>query len=168
VAHGETGGSGFVMSAGHHELTPQQALAFVRQRHNIPGPVSDDLGRELRQRYFLSAAFHKIFSAGTLVNPFRLHDLVNAVDDAFTFDQHFDALKFADQMINLTAGNIVGASIPTEGSTVVDRQDALKIDVARVHRAVQAAFYGAPHKSGAHKRTAHPHLQAPAKQRCVY
>jgi LCP family protein required for cell wall assembly len=166
VAHGETGGSGFVMSAGHHNLTPPQALAFVRQRHNIPGPVSDDLGRELRQRYFLSAAFHQILTSGTLLNPFRLHDLVNAVDDAFTFDPHFDTLQFADQMINLTSGNIVGASIPTEGS--IPGEGALRVDPTQVRRAVRAAFYGAPHKRGSPKRTAHPHLQAPAKQRCVY
>ena len=86
VADGETGGSGFKMSAGHHDLTPQQALEFVRQRHNIPGPVTDDLGRELRQRYFLSQAFKRILSANVLLNPVKLHDLINAVDGAFTFD----------------------------------------------------------------------------------
>lgn len=144
VAHGQTGGSGFRMSAGHHNLTPQQALEFVRQRHNIPGPVSDDLGRELRQRYFLTAAFKRILSAKTLLDPFKLRKLIKAVDDAFTFDSDFDITKFADQMINLTAGKITGRSIPTEGSVHIDGQDALKVDPAAVRRVVQRAFYGTP------------------------
>lgn len=32
--------SGFHMSKGRHDLDPVQALEFVRQRHNIPGPLS--------------------------------------------------------------------------------------------------------------------------------
>ncbi len=64
--------SGFHMSAGPHDLTPTQALEFVRQRHNIRGPITDDFGRELRQRYFLAAAFKKILSAHTLLSPGRL------------------------------------------------------------------------------------------------
>lgn len=175
IAHNETGGSGFKMSAGHHDLTPRQALEFVRQRHNIPGRVSNDLGRELRQRYFLSAAFKKILSAGTLLNPIRLRSLVKAIDDAFVFDNHgFDITKFAEQMIDLTAGNIVGRSIPTNGSIHIDGQDALKVDPVRVQRIVRQAFSGTPAT-----RTASPRpsthrtagssggLSSPAKQHCV-
>jgi LCP family protein required for cell wall assembly len=169
VAHGETGGSGFDMSAGHHDLTPQQALEFVRQRHNIPGPITDDLGRELRQRYFLAAAFHRILSAGTLLNPFKLRSLVKAVDDAFTFDNNnFDIIKFAEQMINLSAGNIAGRSIPTNGSVNIDGQDALAVDPAHVQQVVRQAFYG-DHTGN---KTSHKHhssgLTKPADQRCVY
>jgi LCP family protein required for cell wall assembly len=160
VAHDETGGSGFNMSAGHHDLTPQQALEFVRQRHNIPGPISDDLGRELRQRYFLSAAFKRVLSAGTLFNPLRLRNLVKAVDGAFTFDNNdFDITKFAEQMINLSAGNIVGESIPTHGSIVIDGQDALRVNPAQVRRIVQAAF------SAASAAPAHHNPQRPGKPR---
>lgn len=145
LAHDETGGSGFHMSAGHHDLTPQQALEFVRQRHNIPGPITDDLGRELRQRYFLSAAFKRILSAGVLLNPFRLRSLIRAVDGAFTFDNNnFDLTKFAEQMTNLTAGNIVGRSIPTEGVYTVDGQTALQVDPAAVRRVVRRAFSAQP------------------------
>jgi anionic cell wall polymer biosynthesis LytR-Cps2A-Psr (LCP) family protein len=157
-----------------------QALEFVRQRHNIPGPVTDDLGRELRQRYFLSAAFKKVLSAGVLLNPIRLHDLINAVDGAFTFDNNnFDITKFAEQMTNLSAGNIVGRSIPTEGDfTASNGQDAIRVDYAAVRKAVQDAFSGTTGagtsgKSGKHRRhhrhtSASTGLTTPAKQSCVY
>lgn len=170
VAHGENGGSGFHMSAGHHNLDPQQALEFVRQRHNIPGKITDDLGRELRQRYFLSAAFKRILSAGVLFNPVKLHNLVAAVDGAFTFDnQGFDLTKFAEQMTSLSAGHIVGRSIPTDGAITVNGQDALKVVPSQVRKAVHDAFYGSP--SGRHHRHQHKKrngLSAPADQSCVY
>ncbi len=38
-----------------------------------------DLDRVKRQQYFLTAAFRKVASAGTLLNPFKLQDLLQAV-----------------------------------------------------------------------------------------
>ena len=170
VAHNETGGSGFKMSKGHHDLNPVQALEFVRQRHNIPGRISDDLGRELRQRYFLSAAFKGVLSAGNVLNPFRLRKLMNAVSDTFTLDDNFALTDFADQMAGLTAGNIVGRSIPTEGHLYIDGQDALKVDPAHVHQVIESAFHPAPragHGAAPGRRANPAGVSAPAKQRCV-
>jgi LCP family protein required for cell wall assembly len=173
VAHDETGGSGFKMSAGHHDLTPQQALEFVRQRHNIPGKITDDLGRELRQRYFLGAAFNRMLSAHTLLDPFALRTLMNAVTDTFTLDRDFELTDFADQMADLSAGNIVGRSIPTEGSLHIGDQVAIRVDPAHVHKVVEDAFNPKPAPHGAGRATARPAssagagLSAPAKQHCV-
>ena len=137
--------SGFHMSAGPHDLDPTQALEFVRQRHNIPGPVSDDFGRELRQRYFLAAAFKGIISAHVLLNPGRLHALLTAVDGAFVTDNTgFGIQQFAEQMADLSAGNITGASIPNTGSAVIDSQDVVTVDPAAVQKFVKHAFYGTP------------------------
>lgn len=134
--------SGFVMSAGHHDLTPRQALEFVRQRHNIPGPLKDDYAREERQRYFLRQAFERIVSANTLLNPSRLQHLISAVDDAFTFgDPNIDLAKFAGQMSDLSAGNIKGVSIPTHGTNA---QGGLIVDPAEVQAKVRNLFYGTP------------------------
>ena len=166
-------GSGFKMSAGHHDLNPQQALEFVRQRHNIPGKITDDFGRELRQRYFLNAAFDKILSARVLLNPIKLHNLIKAIDDSFTFDQNgFDITKFAEQMTNLTGGNIVGRSIPIQGNIVENGQDALQVDPAKVRAVVQKAFYGTPsgpakHHSAQHKHKHKAALSNPTSQGCV-
>ena len=123
LAHNEATGQGrvgsnFKMSAGKHELTPVQALEFVRQRHNLTG---GDLAREKRQRYFLTAAFNKIASAGVLLNPVKLDRLVKAISGAFYVDDNgFSIADLADQMANLSANNIVGYTIPTEGTGTVD------------------------------------------------
>ncbi|MBN9620472.1 MAG: LCP family protein, partial [Actinobacteria bacterium] len=134
-------GSGFKMSAGTHDLTPEQSLQFVRQRHNLPG---DDLGREARQRYFLGAAFKKIESAGTLLNPSKLTDLVSAIKSTLTVDQDISLQSLADQMINLSAGNIVGQTIPTQGSQDYSGAvgTALDVDPAKVRGQIQAWFAG--------------------------
>ena len=113
VAHnraiGVGGGSGLVMAAGHHVLNAVQALAFVRQRHGLPG---GDLDRTARQRYFLTAAFRQIASAGTLLNPSKLSALISAVDHSLYVDAGFDVPTLVRQMINLNANNITGKLLP--------------------------------------------------------
>ena len=168
--------SGFHMSAGHHDLTPTQALAFVRQRHNIPGPVSDDFGREMRQRYFLAAAFKQVLSAHVLFSPSRLNDLISAVDKSFTTDgDGFGVEKFAQQMADLSAGNITGASIPNTGGAVIDNQDVVTVDPTAVQKYVRNAFYGPAatthpthHSSGSPAPTSSSHAPTPASTGCVY
>lgn len=122
LAHNEATGQGhvgsnFKMSAGKHNLTPVQALEFVRQRHNL---VGGDLAREKRQRYFLTQAFKKISSMGVLLNPGKLGNLIKAITGTFYVDDNgFSLTDLADQMSNLSANNIVGYTIPTQGSQFV-------------------------------------------------
>ena len=136
--------SGFDMSAGVHTLNGIQALEFVRQRHGLPG---GDLDRETRQRYFLGAAFHKIESVGVLLNPGKLSALIKAVDSAIYVDSGFSLQSLAIQMSNLSSGNIVGRSIPTNGSETIEGQDAISVDPAAVQAFMQKTFYPAPSTS---------------------
>jgi LCP family protein required for cell wall assembly len=108
-ATGQGGGSGFKMSKGRHVLNAIEALEFVRQRHNLP---NGDLDRTKRQRYFLTAAFRQVASAGTLVSPSKLRNLVNAVDRSLYVDSGFDITTLVQQMANLSANNIDGKAIP--------------------------------------------------------
>jgi cell envelope-related function transcriptional attenuator common domain len=146
-------GSNFKMSAGEHDLTPVQALEFVRQRHNLKG---GDLGREARQRYFIKAAFAKMETAGVLLNPSELSNLINAVTGAFVVDDGFSILDLANQMSDLSAGNIVGYTIPTEGSSTVNidgqNEDVELVDPSKVRAAVAADIAGHP----AVKASPHP------------
>lgn len=113
VAHnraiGVGGGSGLVLSAGHHVLNAVQALGFVRQRHGLAG---GDLDRTARQRYFLTAAFRKIASAGTLLDPSQLSALISAVDRSLYVDAGLDIPTLAQQLVNLNANNIAGRLLP--------------------------------------------------------
>lgn len=152
-------GSNFKMSAGEHDLTPVQALEFVRQRHNLKG---GDLGREARQRYFIKAAFAKVETAGVLLNPSELSSLINAVTGAFVVDDGFSILDLANQMSDLSAGNIVGYTIPTEGTQNVSIDGQLEnveiVDPAKVRAAVAAEIAG--HQAA--KASPHPSSPTPA------
>ena len=77
------GYSGINLPKGVSVIKGKQALAFVRQRHGLP---HGDLDRIKRQQYFLKAAFEKITSAGVLLNPFKMRDLLDAVGKSLLVD----------------------------------------------------------------------------------
>ncbi|HEX2902136.1 MAG TPA: LCP family protein [Jatrophihabitans sp.] len=104
--------SGINLHAGNNTIKGLQALAFVRQRHGLPG---GDLDRIKRQQYFLSAVFRKLTSSGTLLNPLKLQNLLKAITSSLTMDESLDPLKLAQQMQNLSAGNVTFTTIPIAG-----------------------------------------------------
>ncbi len=126
--------SGIDLPAGDSVIEGKQALAFVRQRHGLP---RGDLDRIARQQYFLGAVFRKVSSGGTLVNPFKLNDLLNAVSSSLLKDPSLNLLDLAKQAQDLRAGNITFATIPTTGDENVDGQDVLGVDPAQVQQEIQ-------------------------------
>ena len=128
--------SGTNLPAGVSYLTPSQALSFVRQRHNLPG---GDLDREVRQQYFLSAAFRTLESAGTITDPFKLHDLLNAVSSSLETDQGLDLLKFAEQFQNVSSGNLTSSTIPTVGTPTIT-YDGQAVSIVEVDFAALPGF----------------------------
>lgn len=121
--------SGADFPAGQQEVQGTAALAFVRQRHGLP---EGDLDRVKRQQAFLRGAADKILSVGTLTNPSKLSDLVGALDRSVIFDQGFDVLTFAEQVTNLSSGNIDFETLPTTGPESSTAKDALATDPAQV------------------------------------
>ncbi|MFB9372286.1 LCP family protein [Kitasatospora albolonga] len=67
--------SGLDLKAGTQTLTGSQALAFVRQRHQM---ADQDLGRMRNQQKFLAALAHQAASPGTVLNPFTFYPMVSA------------------------------------------------------------------------------------------
>jgi LCP family protein required for cell wall assembly len=127
--------SGADFAAGPQEVQGTAALAFVRQRHGLP---EGDLDRVRRQQAFLAGAADKILSVGTLTNPSKLSDLVGAVDRSVVFDKNFSVLTFAEQITNLSSGNINFATLPTTGSEPSTDKDALATNPAEI-----SAFFAA-------------------------
>ncbi len=121
--------SGANFQAGQQEVSGTAALAFVRQRHGLP---QGDLDRVRRQQAFLAGAADKILSVGTLTNPGKLNDLVGAVDRSVIFDKDFSVLSFAEQLTNLSSGNITFETLPTTGPETSTDTDALATDPAQV------------------------------------
>lgn len=123
--------SGANFPAGVQTIEGASALAFVRQRHNLP---NGDLDREKRQQVFLAAAAHQILSAGVLGDPTKLNNLIGAIQKAITLDQGWNILDFAQQMQGMSAGAIQFSTIPIVNITYYTPQDgdAVEVDPAQV------------------------------------
>src|SRR5206468_11898972 len=108
--------SGVDLPAGVSTLNARQALSFVRQRHGLP---RGDLDREVRQQYFLSTELRKVASAGVLLNPGKLNNLLKAVSTAMETDPGLDLLKFADQFRGVAAGSVRFTTVPITGTPTI-------------------------------------------------
>jgi len=118
----------------------QQALAFVRQRHGLPG---GDLDRIKRQQVFLSAVFGKLYSQGTVTNPLRIEHLLKAISSSLSMDDQLAANPFrlADQLQNLTAGNLTFASLPLlPQRPTIDGAEVLLPDTAAIPGFIQGVL----------------------------
>ena len=74
------------LPAGAYTVKGEQALDYVRVRHSIGTRDTGDIGRMKRQQTFLAAMANKALSAGTLFNPKRLYDFLNAATNSLTTD----------------------------------------------------------------------------------
>jgi LCP family protein required for cell wall assembly len=100
--------SGINLPKGISTIKGKQALAFVRQRYGFANGLGD-LDRVERQRYFLTAAFRQLTSAGILL---KLQKLLTAVQSSIYVDSGLNLITLAGQLENLSANNIVGQTIP--------------------------------------------------------
>jgi LCP family protein required for cell wall assembly len=143
--------SGIRLHKGKNVIKGVQALAFVRQRYGFPNGLGD-LDRVKRQQYFLTAAFRTIVSAGIVLNPFKLQDLLGAISSSLYVDQSLDPLKLGRQLENLTADKITGKTIPTDGFADTDVGSVVVVHPSAVQAFVNAIVQ-APAKSTTHKAT---------------
>jgi LCP family protein required for cell wall assembly len=128
--------SGIDLPAGVSTLNAKQALAFVRQRHGLP---DGDLDREIRQQYFLSVEGQKVLSAGTLLNPVKLQNVVDAVSSSIETDPNLDLLSLAVHMRGLEHGGISSATIPVSGTPTI-RVGGVPVSIVQVNTAAMPAF----------------------------
>jgi LCP family protein required for cell wall assembly len=130
------GYSGINLPKGISVIKGSQALAFVRQRHGLP---RGDLDRIQRQQYFLGAAFRKVTTAGVLLNPFKLHDLLGAVGSSLLIDPKLNLLKLGQQFQEMSAGNITFKTIPNDGTQLI-YPDGVETSIVQVDTAAMPGF----------------------------
>lgn len=131
-----SGYSGINLPKGYSVIKGVQALAFVRQRHGLP---NGDLDRIRRQQYFLASAFHEITSAGVILNPFKLHNLLNAVGSSLLTDPDLNLLKLAQNFQDMSSGNIEMKTIPNDGPQTI-YPDGVETSIVQVDSAAMPAF----------------------------
>ncbi|MBB5923052.1 LCP family protein required for cell wall assembly [Actinoalloteichus hoggarensis] len=103
--------SGANFASGYQTISGGDALSFVRQR-NLPG---GDLDRIVRQQVFLAALVDQVLSTGTLTDPGRLHDLLDAMQSSVVLDDALDPLVFARQLQGVAGGDVSFVTIPVTG-----------------------------------------------------
>lgn len=128
--------SGADFPAGVSTLDAKQALSFVRQRHGLP---RGDLDRVVRQQYFLSVEAHKFLSAGTLLNPGKLTNVLDAVSGSLETDPGLNFLQLGAQLQGLTGGRIQSATIPISGTPTIT-VDGEDLSIVEVDTAAMPAF----------------------------
>lgn len=144
--------SGANFPAGPQLISGPDALAFVRQRHGLP---RGDLDRIVRQQAYLASLANKVLTAGTLANPGRIRQLINAAQQSLVLDEGFDVLDFATRMQGLTAGNVAFETVPvlgdgdseTDGAVLDVDPDAVHAFVAQAVDPVLTTPAGAPAKA---------------------
>jgi LCP family protein required for cell wall assembly len=80
------------LPAGTYKVNGRQALDYVRVRHDL-GASTGDIGRMKRQQTFISAMIAKVVDKGTLANPVRLYNFLDAATRSLTTDPEFAHLK---------------------------------------------------------------------------
>jgi len=136
--------TGLNLTAGQHHLNGTTALEFVRQRYGLP---LGDIDRIKRQQQFLASMMRKVESAGTLANPLKLNDFLDALTKSISVDSGMsagDLAKLAVKLKGLGTGNVVLTTMPLTGFSTQDGVSVDDIDVAKSTALFQSLAVDAP------------------------
>ena len=118
-------------------LSAPQALAFVRERDNLP---NGDLDRTHRQQAVLDYVIWKLENSGALSDLGQLTSLLNTAKQYLITDSTWNLLDFATDMHALTGKNLQFYTAPIAGYATIDGQSANQVDIPTIQAAIKAKF----------------------------
>ena len=118
--------SGIDLPAGPQLVRGADALAFVRQRHDLEG---GDLDRIARQQAFLAGMAGRVLSAGTLSDPAAVRRLVDVVTRHVVLDRGWDLDRLINQFRRMSGGDIRFVTIPTGSPALETPVDGIAVEV---------------------------------------
>jgi LCP family protein required for cell wall assembly len=118
-------------------LSAPQALAFVRERDNLP---NGDLDRTHRQQAVLDYVIWKLEHNGILTSIGQLTGLLNTAKQYLITDSTWNLLDFAPQMKALTGKNLQFYTAPIVGFATINGQAANQIDIPTIQAAIKQKF----------------------------
>jgi LCP family protein required for cell wall assembly len=128
------------LPAGTYKVNGQQALDYMRVRHDIGAPTGD-IGRMKRQQTFISAMIKKVVSAGTLANPVRLLKFLDTATNSLTTDPGFANLhelaSLGSSLKNIGLDNVKFITVPWEPWTQDPNRVAWKPEANQLWRLVR-------------------------------
>ncbi|MHA6783415.1 LCP family protein [Pseudonocardia saturnea] len=140
--------SGIDLPAGPQVVSGGDALAFVRQRRDLP---EGDLDRVTRQQAFLAGLARSALASGALADPQRVDQLVRAVTRYVVLDRGWDLDRLVAQLRRASGGDIAFRTIPTGRSDLRTPVDgvAVEVDPDAVRAFVAEVFDEGPAGEGA-------------------
>jgi LCP family protein required for cell wall assembly len=110
------------LNPGLHWVNYGQALAYVRQRHDLGGPdAGGDLPRIEVQQAFVSSVLQQVNSEGLLTNIPKLLGIADTATQALTVDQGLgsvsDLMHLAESLGHLPSRNVSLITMPTTTDT---------------------------------------------------
>jgi len=128
------------LPAGTYKVNGQQALDYVRVRHDLGAPTGD-IGRMKRQQTFISAMIKKVVSAGTLANPVRLLRFLDAATNSLTTDPGFANLKqlasLGNSLKDIGLDNVKFITVPWEPWAENPNRVAWKPEASQLWRLIR-------------------------------
>ena len=139
--------SGASFRKGPQTVRGGDAVAFVRQRKNLP---RGDLDRIVRQQVFLSSAMQKVLSGDLLTNNVKLNALEEAVSKTVVMDAGLHFLDLVTLAQTMASGNVQFVTIPVEavGARNDRQQSIIVVDVPKVQAYVKDLLTSTPQPAG--------------------
>ncbi|WP_406286094.1 LCP family protein [Embleya sp. NBC_00896] len=106
--------SGLDLPAGTSKLDGVRALQFVRARYIASDPTGD-IGRTQRQQKFMTQVLAKATASGTLTDPLKLKNVLDAVLGSIKVDEGMSPQNFLDlgsKLKNLSNSGVTYAQVP--------------------------------------------------------
>ena len=88
----------------------------------------------------MASAAHNIRSPSTLLNPVKVHNLINAAISDVVIDHGWSGLSLAMTLRQLTSRPLVFQTLPITGYGTLDGQDVNLIDPDQIRSVVQRSF----------------------------
>jgi LCP family protein required for cell wall assembly len=132
--------SGADFPAGRQRLDASQALAFVRQRHELD---NGDLDRTHRQQAFISSVMQELQATGTFTNLDKLKSLMAVARKDVVLSSGWDEDLIQRLGSLASGGNVEFRTLPVVRYDNIDGQDVNIVDPAAIKAEVAAAI-GAP------------------------
>jgi LCP family protein required for cell wall assembly len=128
--------SGADFPAGRQRLNASEALAFVRQRHELD---NGDLDRTHRQQAFISSVMRELQAAGTFTNIDKLKSLMAVARKDVVLSAGWDQ-DLIQRLGGMAGGNVEFRTLPVVRYDDIDGQSVNIIDPAAIKAEVAAAI----------------------------
>lgn len=126
-----------VWETGCHDLSPEDAEEFMRQRYNVPG---GDFGRIKNQQNVIKGLMKKVVSGGVLANPIKLDSLLTTAAESLTVDNNLNLRDLVFALKGIDPDSVKFATAPHLGTMTTDAGSSVQLDMAGTAELFQAVL----------------------------